>query len=300
MFDLASVLNNSLTAMAPGSASYSSGQRTPMVFTSRLRLYEVKKTTAKPVISGADFAVARAASLQREVEGPYDETIFPNTPSQLERRTVIRASVGEPNFPVEPAIAPGANSPVMKRILLAVNPKSVQFQQPKRFTKKDTRNGSVFFHFTNSQGQNNDILTMNFQGNTGNLDMRAYTNPDEVAVDSGARYKFLVWHNLYLLTREPMLLPDNSENEFRISYQSPLFSQTVDFVGFFNTVLEFTESAEKPHSRDYSFGFTVKRTEPPLDDLLKYVSTAATGNVSVEPVPTSATRLISNVLVPSP
>lgn len=179
-----------------------------------------------------------------------------------------------------------ANS--MPSIAMALNPKSVRFTQSKRFVKKDVRNGSVFFHFTNSKGQNNDILTMAFQGNTGNIDLAGSVitperNPaalqsgtgidaqQRVEQDTGALRKLMVWHNLYQLSREPMLLDDNTENEFTISYVSPLFPQPITFVGFFEKVLEFEENAAKPNSRDYSFSFIVTRTEPDLDELVMYI-----------------------------
>lgn len=160
----------------------------------------------------------------------------------------------------------------MERIIMAVNPNSIRFRQPKRFVKKDTREGSVFFHFTNSKGQNNDILTMSFNGSTGNIDLRdAFTDAPRTEQSTAALQKMLVWHNLYALTREPMVLSDGTENFFVISYASPLFPLTVDFFGFFNQVLEFEENARKPNSRDYSFEFTVTQTDPPLDEVLSII-----------------------------
>jgi hypothetical protein len=177
----------------------------------------------------------------------------------------------------------------MTEVSMAINPNSVRFSQPKRWTKKDTREGSVFFHFTNNQGQNNDILTLEFAGNTGNIDRRgslATPQRDPFALksgtavdrdlraeqDTGALHKILTWHNLYLLTREPMLLEDGSENKFTISYISTLFPYALIFTGFYNTVLEFEENARKPNSRDYSFGFTVTEVSPPLDEALGMVA----------------------------
>lgn len=176
----------------------------------------------------------------------------------------------------------------MPRITMALNPKSVRFEQPKRYTKKDTRSGSVFFHFTNTKGQNNDILTMRFQGNTGNIDLHGTFDAPEkdpgalqsgtaidaqrrAEQDTGAFRKLMVWHNLYLLSREPMLLDDNTENVFRITYVSQLFPRTIEFSGFFAKVLDFEENAAKPNSRDYSFDFIVTSTEPDLDDLVNEI-----------------------------
>lgn len=175
-------------------------------------------------------------------------------------------------------------------IAMALNPNSVKFDQPKRITKRDTMEGSVFWHFTNSQGQNNDILTLSFAGSTGNIDLRSSTgtipvpsdtngttsnaqSTDKMGLDTGALEKLIVWHNLYLLTREPNLLGDGSENVWSITYTSPLFPMDITFNGFFQKVLDFTEDAKKPHSRNYSFEFTVQSVEPSLDDVLAQLGT---------------------------
>lgn len=144
---------------------------------------------------------------------------------------------------------------LMSSIEMAINPSSIEWDQPKRWTKRDVRDGSVFFHFTNSSGQNNDVLTLNFSGSTGNIS----------GGGKEANTKWKVWHNLYLLTREAVVLPDGTPNIIKITYQSNLWRVPIQFLGFFNTVLKFSESADKPNSRDYSFGFTVLETSPDLD-----------------------------------
>jgi hypothetical protein len=175
-------------------------------------------------------------------------------------------------------------------ISMAVNPKSVRFSQPKRFKRTDTREGSVFFHFSNSKGQNNDILTISFAGNTGNIDLRgtlgdletqqqdiereiaAGGSPVESAnrgPDTGALNKLFVWQNLYALTREAMIIGDTLENVFTITYGSAVLPITIDFHGFFNQVMNWEDSGEKPNSRDYDFEFTVTSTSPDLDDYIR-------------------------------
>lgn len=178
----------------------------------------------------------------------------------------------------------------MPTIAMAVNPKSIKWVQPKRFTKKDTREGSVFFHFTNSKGQNQDILTLQFQGNTGNIDLRGtFGDPNQppslsqqevtnatsgrgAGQDTGALYKLLVWHNLYLMSREPMLLGDGTENIVTMVYSSALFPSEIAFDGFFTKPLEFEEAGDKPNSRNYSFDFIVQRSDPDLDMALQGLS----------------------------
>ena len=162
----------------------------------------------------------------------------------------------------------GNQNAFMPTISMAVNPKSVKWSQPKRWVKKDTREGSVFFHFTNAKGQNQDVLTLSFSGNTGNIDLQG-SLANSPGADTGALYKLLVWHNLYLMSREPMLLGDGTENLVTMVYSSPLFPVEVAFDGFFSKVVEFEETAEKPNSRNYSFEFTVTRAEPDLDEALQ-------------------------------
>ena len=161
------------------------------------------------------------------------------------------------------------NRVVLPEVEMLINPKTIRWEQPKRITKRDTREGSVFFHFTNDRGENNDILTLHFNGSTGNIDMRG-------SEDTGAFRKWLIWHNLYLLTREPILLPDGAENLVTITYTSPLWAAPVDFIGFFEQVLEFTEDAGKPHSREYSFSFKVVESSPELSDVLLNMTTVVT------------------------
>lgn len=164
-----------------------------------------------------------------------------------------------------------------EKIIMEVNPKSVRFTQPKRYSRKDTLGGTVWYHFTNTKGQNNDVLTIDFRGNTGNIDRRGSLDPEAAngdAIDgTGALKKLIVWHNLYLLTREPMYLGNGVRNDFTISYISPLMPFAIDLVGFFTKVLDFEESADKPFSREYSMQFIVQRTSPDLDLILDHVST---------------------------
>lgn len=160
-------------------------------------------------------------------------------------------------------------------IEMAVNPNSIDFRQPKRITKRDTQEGSVFFHFTNSRGENNDILTLDFTGNTGNIDTRSDISTGtgsvfstQTGINTGAYKKLSLWHNLWQLTREPMLLSDNTRNEFQIIYTSTVIPAQISLIGHFSNVLEFTDSAESPFSRDYSMSFTVEDVTPPIDELV--------------------------------
>lgn len=225
----------------------------------------------------------------------------------------------------------------MSVINMAVNPQSISWSQDKRIVKRDTMNGSTFFHFTNDASQNNDILKLSFTGKTGNINVNTANNvpsaflnsqggPIETAntrtaipsnpitnpivaaatstgftdangavnasramayeqvenMKSANGLKLRIWHELYNLTREPVLLdskntqrndiPNGLKNEFFISYRTALFPTQIVFVGFFDRVLEFTESANDPFNRDYSFSFTVTDSSPGLDEIAQKIS----------------------------
>jgi hypothetical protein len=156
-------------------------------------------------------------------------------------------------------------------ISMAVNPQSISWTQPKRIARKDTMQGTTFFHFLNKSNQDIDILTMDFRGTTGNIDLN---DPNNIQ-------KLQTWHSLYNLTREPQLIGDSIINDIYIGYYTKLFPMKITLIGFFSKVMDFTENAEKPNSRDYSMAFTVKRTSPSLDTILSQV------NISLVPSPTS-------------
>jgi hypothetical protein len=159
-------------------------------------------------------------------------------------------------------------------IKMAVNPETINWRQPKRITRKDTMDGAVFFHFNNSKGQNNDIITLDMKGTTGNINLVTNPNVDDQGKNAyleANKSKLLMWHNLYNLTREGMLYQDNNgiwqENQFYIVYTTKLFPMGVRLCGFFSKTLEFEEHAKDPNKRNYSLSFTVTATNPDLDDI---------------------------------
>jgi len=227
-----------------GGTPYANTTRVPMLFTStrRLRLADPGFKSISTFLSPTESSQKATANL----EFAFNATNYTFT-----------GGTGE--FPV---------------IEMAVNPNSISWKQPKRFTKRDTQEGSIFFHFTNSKGQNNDILTMDFRGNTGNINLVSsmLTGSNKQAGDTGAAKKSLIWHNLWSLTREPILLNDNTINEFMVIYSSIIIPEEIMLVGFFSSVLEWTDSADKPFSKDYSMSFTVQQVVPPLEDLMTTIS----------------------------
>jgi|LSQX01.2.fsa_nt_gb hypothetical protein len=81
--------------------------------------------------------------------------------------------------------------------------------------------------------------------------------------------------NLYSLTREPLIDPETGDPiTYYISYSTPTFGNTfVIFEGHFSRVLDFTDDAMNPNSVNYSFGFTVRASYPPLDEIYRVATT---------------------------
>lgn len=183
--------------------------------------------------------------------------------------------------------SPGVYYPV---ITMAVNPQTIAWNQPKRIARRDTMGGVAFFHFTNKVGQDNDIVQMEFKGVTGNINFGNRPTPapkDPHDPEYNANYtKLLIWHNLYNLTREPILFDDPDhpgqkiENEFYIMYRTPLIPTPIILKGIFSKVLQFDESAERPNMVPYSFTFWVQDTTPPLDHLVYETMGLQVGEVS--------------------
>jgi|SRR3990172_12788276 len=191
-------------------------------------------------------------------------------------------------------------------VVLKVNPHVVNFRQPKRITKKNTQGGTVFFHWSDINGQNNDILEMQFRGRTGNI----RNKPKQSGPLSGITQSFLessnvpgisslartvrerrdfpaaaaaakhyTWTRLYTLTRQSVIDPVYKfRNVFSILYRSPLLPKQVIFYGFYNNVLEFGEVAEQPWLVEWSFSFIVQSTHPSLDELSSWLGRTLASN----------------------
>lgn len=205
----------------------------------------------------------------------------------------------------------------VRGVSMLVNPSTVSFRQSKRVTRKDTQGGALFFHWSNRQGRDNDVLEMSFSGSTGNINIRTGTvqqgaygmfgedtqgrgpldwlnhqasaavmsNDDAPAsvklrgndyTVSGAAKLANFW-NLYSLTREPVVDPKTGAPiYYYITYSSPLFGNTfVTFIGHFNGVMEFTDDAQSPYKKNYSFSFTALASSPSMD----YIYTTLTQNL---------------------
>ena len=187
----------------------------------------------------------------------------------------------------------------MPGVTFKVNPNNVTFRSDKRISRKDTRGGAVFYHWTDSQGRNNDIMELEFRGQTGNINLR--TKPPQVGTLLG-QTKFGQWvnrqaqdqsntvdqngqpspieygknvvgasriegfWNLYALSREPMIDMETNEHVYYyIYYTSPLLANTfIRFKGFFNRVLDYEESAENTEPFGTQFN-SIERDEEDYD-----------------------------------
>ena len=251
-------------------------KRVPFTFTSTARLI---KAGAK---LGNDLS-----RLSTEIDTQQQLRAIENETRPILNTATTVAQLGASVLPDRPASGVGS----MSVISMAVNPNTVKWTQPKRYVKRDTQEGSIFFHFTNTTDQNNDILVCQFSGQTGNIN----TNINLAdALKVGSNLKLRVWHELYNLSREGMLLNKTNcgkdfghtiRNEFFITYKTALMIVPITLVGFFNQVLDFTETAADPFNRNYTFSFTVTDTSPKLDTIVNKLSTSlALNNFSPLPV----------------
>lgn len=273
------------------------GKRIPFSFTSTKRLIN---SGLLPVV-GSELAKAQAATdIKTEL-------------AIIQLESTSRAAVaqlGLANYLSQAEQIANTVTPFGMPIINAqINPQTVRWEQNKRIVKRDTMNGSTFFHFTNDADQNNDILTCTFTGKTGNINTQA--NILDI-LSTGASLKLRIFHELYNLTREEMLLSKDSrgralprgiKNDFFITYRTMLMPVQITLIGHFSKVLEFTETAADPFNRDYSFSFTVTRTSPSLDDIAQMIADASslTGQLNeIKDTVKDGVNAVGNVLSGTP
>lgn len=207
----------------------------------------------------------------------------------------------------------------IKGVSMIVNPNNVSFRTAKRITKTDTQGGSVFTHWTNRLGRNNDILQMEFTGQTGNIHLKrgGYRRGGWVNEVSGRINKGVDWlnqksaeaisardsaigieqkgitknlagasklanfHNLNSLTREPVVDPrTGAPVYYYITYSSPLFGNTmITFIGHFNEALSFTDAAEPS---PFSINYSFSFTAQSSYPSLDYIYSVILTNLSRE------------------
>lgn len=238
--------------------------RIPFIFTSDLNLYNAGYSDPASVAGSGQI-------------GGAEQVIPDQTPNIRDSISVWPGFNNTSQDQGRPAATPQDDGAM---IAMAVNPQSIKWDQPKRFTKKDTQTGALFLFFSDNAGENNDILTLTISGTSGNIDTRGLANSDDT-VNSHARQnsqKLLIWHRLYNLSRQPVYYKDNTgttyQNNFYIIYRTMLIPFELRFIGFFSKVLEFTEDATDPFKRNFTMTFTVTSTDPPLTDLIRFATSS--------------------------
>lgn len=255
------------------------------------------------------FAAALNAELRLPTQNPSGEPgrvplVFSSLARQDPRgftRGRVTAPVGRPLTQADlDAAARGleASRPFSQYaatdIVMSLNPNSMSFQHPKRITETKVSGGTAFTHWTDRGGRNNDVLRIAFQGRTGNIDVRGalpvtrneasreLLRVETYQPPTKAIERTLVWHDLYQLSLEPMLLPDGRRNLMFLTYTSPLLRSTIDFSGHFEQVISFSENGQAPHSPQYDFTFVVTSSEPALHDYYDELVTILEDVESVE------------------
>lgn len=185
-------------------------------------------------------------------------------------------------------------SPLSRRegrsLRMVINPRSLRFDQPKRISFRDTIAGKTFYHWTDSRGKNNDILTLTFNGITGNIDPRVLNNASVFPATSsipdgmdrersrtafGNLAKHLAWAKLYQLTADPIV--DQFSNRLNLvtcTIQTVLLPFPIQFEGHFPAVMSFTDSADNPFSKDWSLSLVVRTMNPPLSTIVSLLQIA--------------------------
>ena len=187
----------------------------------------------------------------------------------------------------------------MSVIRMKVNPHTIEISEDKRYGTQETMEGNVFHHFTNSKGQNNNLATITFQGNTGDISGQGASKKERL--ESLSRLK--IFHELWQLTREPMSLIDVTgymeRNRFYITIVSPALPVPVEFIGFFTEVLKWSESAEKPFSKDYSMSFIVEEVVGGygggMNELSSRIDEVITKATATAEAPAEGSTLLSRV-----
>lgn len=195
-------------------------------------------------------------------------------------------------------------------ISMRINPQSVSFRAPKRITRAQTQAGSMFIHWTDATGRNNDVMELEFRGNTGNINLNTgyrkggweqtaasyiqkgsdWVNsqlsdasqakdtalgvePVGVAKNLSGPLKLVKFWDLYSLTREPVVDPDTGAPVYYyIKYSSTMFGGAfVTFVGHFSKVMDFEDSADSPFSKNYTFSFTAISSQPSMNAIYSHV-----------------------------
>lgn len=207
----------------------------------------------------------------------------------------------------------------VKGVQMLVNPSNVSFRTAKRITKVNTQGGANFIHWTNRLGRNNDILQLEFSGQTGNINLMrggyrrgGFSNAMEGGLNKAVDWinqkeaeavsardaaiglqqagvtknmagasKLASFHNLNSLTREPVRDPiSGAPIYYYIMYSSPVFGNTtITFVGHFDRALDFEDSADPT---PFSIRYSFGFTAQSSYPSMDYIYTVMLNNLSKE------------------
>jgi len=170
-------------------------------------------------------------------------------------------------------------SPLSRRegrsLRMAINPKTIQFQQPKRISTRDAMAGKIYYHWTDERGRDNDILTLTINGTTGNIDPRVLGGSGAKKDALGNLAKHLAWAKLYQLTTDPIIDPlTNSLNLATCTIQTVLIPFPIQFEGHFSSVMGFSDDADNPFSKSWSLSFVARDINPPLNTIVSLLQVA--------------------------
>lgn len=160
-------------------------------------------------------------------------------------------------------------------ISMLMNPDSMTWNWPKRIQRMRRSGGTTFFFHTNAAGSSLDVLEIELNGSTGNIE-QLITSPtlsEGVAqqgvsfgyTDPQPRDKLLLWHKLWGLSREPDVVKSSGQflrNYMYMSYVTPLIPYPVLMEGHFESALGFRENADEPASRPWTDKFVVEAMYP--------------------------------------
>ncbi len=253
-----------LSAKADGA-----GPSNNLTFTSDLRRARAKAAEYTRV---AEARNRRAEALERSGRIGWS----PNHEDEIAQRLHMHASMGAVTAE---QLAYTDVASRMEYITLAVNPSTIQFEQPKKIVAKDTYGGTRFMHFTGRLGYNNDIMTINLAGSSGDIDLRGLDHDDFAGAAENLE-KLLVWVNLYGLTMERVYIPETDEtsphrgeNLVTMVFSSSVFPIPFEFVGHFAKVMSWEQKGDKPFSIDYNLQLVVHEVRPPMEEVIASLTT---------------------------
>ena len=155
-------------------------------------------------------------------------------------------------------------------ITMLINPESVQWVMPFRWSRVNTFGGTIFHRWQNFYKDPTDLPTLKIRMNTGNLLLpsmirRVLDARNSPGTNYGTTFsaddKRAAFFKFCSLTHQSAFTDDGEPNLISVQYKSVLFGQ-INLYGIFTDPLTFTEDAMKPFNVVYEIGLTVVRQNP--------------------------------------